>query len=56
VEVYLTVLTDNKNRTAADVRHIFDRAGESWAPTARWPSCSSTAARSSSRRACRKRR
>lgn len=27
VAVYLTALTDNKNRTAADVRHIFDRAG-----------------------------
>lgn len=27
VAVYLTVLTDNKNRTAADVRYIFDRAG-----------------------------
>jgi YebC/PmpR family DNA-binding regulatory protein len=27
VAVYLTVLSDNKNRTAADVRYIFDRAG-----------------------------
>ena len=27
VAVYLTVLTDNKNRTAADVRYIFDRSG-----------------------------
>ncbi len=27
VAVYITVLTDNKNRSAADVRHIFDRAG-----------------------------
>lgn len=27
VAVYVTVLTDNKNRSAADVRHIFDRAG-----------------------------
>lgn len=27
VAVYLTALTDNKNRTAADVRYIFDRAG-----------------------------
>ncbi len=27
VAVYVIVLTDNKNRTAADVRHIFDRSG-----------------------------
>jgi len=27
VAVYLTVLTDNKNRTAADIRYIFDRSG-----------------------------
>lgn len=27
VAVYITVLTDNKNRTAADVRYIFDRSG-----------------------------
>ena len=27
VAVYLTVLTDNKNRTAADVRYTFDRSG-----------------------------
>jgi len=27
VAVFVTVLTDNKNRSAADVRHIFDRAG-----------------------------
>jgi YebC/PmpR family DNA-binding regulatory protein len=27
VAVYLTVLTDNKNRTAADVRYAFDRSG-----------------------------
>lgn len=27
VAIYVTVLTDNKNRSAADVRHIFDKAG-----------------------------
>ncbi len=27
VAVYLTVLTDNKNRTAADIRYAFDRVG-----------------------------
>jgi YebC/PmpR family DNA-binding regulatory protein len=27
VAVYMTVLTDNKNRTAADIRYIFDRCG-----------------------------
>jgi YebC/PmpR family DNA-binding regulatory protein len=27
VAIYVTALSDNKNRTAADVRHIFDRAG-----------------------------
>ena len=27
VAVYVTALSDNKNRTAADVRYIFDRAG-----------------------------
>ena len=27
VAVYVTVLTDNKNRTAADIRYIFDRSG-----------------------------
>jgi YebC/PmpR family DNA-binding regulatory protein len=27
VAVYVTVLTDNKNRTAADIRYIFDRVG-----------------------------
>jgi len=27
VAVYMAVLTDNKNRTAADIRHIFDRGG-----------------------------
>jgi len=27
VAVYVTALTDNKNRTAADVRYIFDRGG-----------------------------
>jgi YebC/PmpR family DNA-binding regulatory protein len=27
VAVYLTALTDNKNRTAADIRYIFDRSG-----------------------------
>ena len=34
VAVYVTVLTDNKNRTAADIRYIFDRvrrqAGHRW--------------------------
>ncbi len=27
VAVYMTVLTDNRNRTAADIRYIFDRGG-----------------------------
>jgi YebC/PmpR family DNA-binding regulatory protein len=27
VAVYVTALTDNKNRTAADIRYIFDRVG-----------------------------
>jgi len=27
VAVYVTALTDNKNRTAADVRYLFDRSG-----------------------------
>ncbi|MCL5736046.1 MAG: YebC/PmpR family DNA-binding transcriptional regulator [Actinobacteria bacterium] len=27
VAIYVTALTDNKNRTAADVRYIFDRVG-----------------------------
>ncbi|MCX6072641.1 MAG: YebC/PmpR family DNA-binding transcriptional regulator, partial [Chloroflexi bacterium] len=27
VAVYVMVLTDNKNRSAADIRYIFDRAG-----------------------------
>jgi YebC/PmpR family DNA-binding regulatory protein len=27
VAVYITVLTDNKNRTAADIRYTFDRCG-----------------------------
>ena len=27
VAVYISALTDNKNRTAADIRHIFDRGG-----------------------------
>ncbi len=27
VAVYMAVLTDNRNRTAADIRHIFDRGG-----------------------------
>jgi YebC/PmpR family DNA-binding regulatory protein len=27
VAVYVTALTDNKNRTAADIRYIFDRGG-----------------------------
>ena len=27
VAIYVTALTDNKNRTAADVRHIFDKSG-----------------------------
>jgi YebC/PmpR family DNA-binding regulatory protein len=27
VAIYMTVLTDNKNRTAADIRYIFDRGG-----------------------------
>src|SRR5665648_51508 len=27
VAVYVTALTDNRNRTAADVRHIFDKSG-----------------------------
>lgn len=27
VAIYVMVLTDNKNRSAADVRHIFDRSG-----------------------------
>jgi len=27
VAIYVTALSDNKNRTAADVRHIFDRSG-----------------------------
>ncbi len=25
--IYVTALTDNKNRTAADIRYIFDRSG-----------------------------
>jgi YebC/PmpR family DNA-binding regulatory protein len=27
VAIYVTALSDNKNRTAADIRHIFDRSG-----------------------------
>ena len=27
VAVYVQVLTDNRNRSAADIRHIFDRSG-----------------------------
>lgn len=27
VAIYVTALSDNRNRTAADIRHIFDRAG-----------------------------
>ncbi|GAB4242911.1 MAG: YebC/PmpR family DNA-binding transcriptional regulator [Thermoleophilia bacterium] len=27
VAVYVTALSDNRNRTAADIRHIFDKAG-----------------------------
>lgn len=27
VAIYVTALTDNKNRTAADIRYIFDRSG-----------------------------
>ena len=42
--VIVDCLTDNKIRTVADVRHAFRSMAATWAPTAAWPSSSSTAA------------
>ena len=46
VAIYVEALTDNRNRTAADVRSAFTRAGGTSARPARWPSSSSARARS----------
>ena len=46
VAVYVECLTDNRNRTAADVRSAFSHAGGNLAPPAPLPSSSSARARS----------
>lgn len=50
VAVYVDCLTDNRNRTAADVRSAFSHAGATWAPPAPSPSSLSARVRSSSPR------
>lgn len=40
VAVVVETLTDNKNRTVADVRHLFDKYGAAWAPPTAYPGSS----------------
>jgi len=40
VAIYVEVLTDNKNRTTSEVRHIFSKYGGNWARAAASPGCS----------------
>src|SRR5713226_983437 len=44
VAVLIRVLTDNRNRTAPEIRHTFDQFGATWGRRARWPGCSSARA------------
>ena len=46
VAVLVEALTENRNRTGADVRHAFSKHGGSSASRARWPTCSTRRARS----------
>ena len=41
VAIIVEALTDNRNRTAADVRSIFSKQQLGWALPARWPGSSS---------------
>ncbi len=47
--IIVDCLTDNRTRTVAEVRHAFPSMAATWAPRARWRSCSPTAASSCSR-------
>src|SRR6476646_4440809 len=40
VAVLCEILTDNRNRTAGEIRKIFEVTDTSWALTAAWPGCS----------------
>ena len=46
VALMVAALTDNRNRTSSDLKHIFDKRGGTSARRGRWASCS-TFARSS---------
>lgn len=48
VAVMVETLTDNRNRTAADLRHYFDRTAAIWVLWAAWASCSARRASSTS--------
>ena len=48
VAVIVEALTDNRNRTASEVRSYFTKAGGAWPRPARCPSCSTASASSSS--------
>ena len=48
VAVMVETLTDNRNRTAADLRHYFDKNGGNLGVWAAWPSCSTRRASSTS--------
>ena len=49
VGLIIETLTDNRNRSAANVRSIFTKRGGALGKAIRWPSCSSGWARSSIR-------
>lgn len=48
VAIIIEAMTDNRNRTAAEVRHAFTKCGATWGPTVPSPTCSTARARSAS--------
>ena len=46
VAMYVEVMTDNRNRTVAEVRHAFNKFGVTWVPMVQWRSCSASRASS----------
>ena len=50
VAVMIECVTDNRNRTVAELRHALTHAGGTWASSVRWPGSSSAPPTSPSRR------
>lgn len=48
IALFIECLTDNTMRTVSNVRALFNKGAEAWAPMARWPLCSNAKASSRS--------